>query len=234
MEIKVEPQLRYKLSVDNKELLLDWEKINIIKLINLTGSIKEAAKLANIPYSMYLYYIKSIESSLGISLVFTFSGGNKGGYTKLTRDGKLILDECKKIDSIKRYKKMNEIKAKVTCLNKEERIMTINSNSGSSNGIDFIVPLDEAYNVGNEVLTLVSYDDVFIMLKNYKSSLRNVFKGKVVEFGLNGELVNVKVDIGEVYIYSTLTILSMENLGIKIGKEVFIGFKAVSIGILRL
>ena len=72
------------------------------------------------------------------------------------------------------------------------------------------------------------------MLEPQKSSIRNIIKGNIVEMRLNNEIIRVNVDIGGINIYSDITVSAEKELNLTIGKEVFIGFKAMSVATLKL
>lgn len=228
---KVKAGVEYKINVGNNNFLLNEKKFNLLNNINNLGSITEAAKLTRISYRTALNYIEKIESSLEISVVSTTKGGKGGGGSaKLTSEGKLILKECKKINAIMElHKEVNELEAIVIDIDKEKQVMTIKLNK-----IDITIPLNEKYKVGDKILALISYDNIFIMLEPQESSVQNIFKGKITEISLSGEMIRVKVDIGEIYLYSNITLSAEENLNLKLGKEVYLGFKAVSIATLKL
>lgn len=228
---KVKASVEYKINVGNNNFLLNEKKFNLLNNINNLGSITEAAKLTRISYRTALNYIEKIESSLEISVVSTTKGGKGGGGSaKLTSEGKLILKECKKINAIMElHKEVNELEAIVIDIDKEKQVMTIKLNK-----IDITIPLNEKYKVGDKILALISYDNIFIMLEPQESSVQNIFKGKITEISLSGEMIRVKVDIGEIYLYSNITLSAEENLNLKLGKEVYLGFKAVSIATLKL
>lgn len=228
---KVKAGVEYKINAGNNNFLLNEKKFNLLNNINSLGSITEAAKQTRISYRTALNYIEKIESSLEISVVSTTKGGKGGGGSaKLTSEGKLILKECKKINAIMElHKEVNELEAIIIDIDKEKQVMTIKLNN-----IDITIPLNEKYKVGDKILALISYDNIFIMLEPQESSVRNIFKGKIIEISLNGEMIRVKVDIGGIYLYSNITRSAEETLNLKLGKEVYLGFKAVSIAILKL
>lgn len=228
---KVKAGVEYKINAGNNNFLLNEKKFNLLNNINSLGSITEAAKQTRISYRTALNYIEKIESSLEISVVSTTKGGKGGGgNAKLTSEGKLILKECKKINAIMElHKEVNELEAIIIDIDKEKQVMTIKLNN-----IDITIPLNEKYKVGDKILALISYDNIFIMLEPQESSVRNIFKGKIIEISLNGEMIRVKVDIGGVYLYSNITRSAEETLNLKLGKEVYLGFKAVSIAALKL
>ncbi|MBZ9570379.1 TOBE domain-containing protein [Methanobrevibacter sp. TMH8] len=228
---KVKAGVEYKINVGENNFLLNSKKFQLLNNINSLGSITEAAKLTRISYRTALNYIEKIESSLEISVVSTSKGGKGGGGSaKLTSEGKLILKECKKINAIMElHKEVNELEAIVISINKEEQVMTIKLNN-----IDITIPMNEKYHVGDKILALISYDNIFIMLKPQESSVRNIFKGQITEISLNEEMIRVKVDVGGIYLYSNITRSAEENLNLKLGKDVYLGFKAVSIATLKL
>ncbi|RBQ24400.1 hypothetical protein ALNOE001_02130 [Candidatus Methanobinarius endosymbioticus] len=127
------------------------------------------------------------------------------------------------------HKEVNELEAIIMNIDEEKRVMTIEMNN-----IDITIPLNEKYKVGDKILALISYDNIFIMLEPQESSVRNMFKGKIIEISLSGEMIRVKVDIDGIYLYSNITRSAAENLNLKLGKEVYLGFKAVSIATLKL
>lgn len=228
---KVKAGVEYKLTIDDKNFLLNAKKFNLLNYINSLGSITKAAKEIKISYRTALNYIEKIETELGISVVSTTKGGKGGGgSSKLTSEGETILKECKKINAIMElHREVNEIEAKVLAIDKEKQVMIVEIND-----IDITIPLNEKYSVGDRILTLISYDNIFIMLKPQESSVRNIFKGKIIEISLKGEMIRVKVDIGGVCLFSNITRSAEENLNLKLGNEVYLGFKAVSIATLKI
>lgn len=228
---KVKGGVEYKINVGGNNFLLNSKKFQLLNNINSLGSITEAAKLTRISYRTALNYIEKIESSLQISVVSTSKGGKGGGGSaKLTSEGKLILKECKKINAIiELHKEVNELEAIVIAINKENRVMTIKLYN-----TDITIPMNEKYHVGDKILALISYDNIFIMLEPQESSVRNIFKGQITEISLNEEMIRVKIDVRGFYLYSNITRSAEENLNLKLGKYVYIGFKAVSIATLKL
>jgi len=228
---EVKAGVEYKINIEDKSFLLSEKQFNLLNYINSSGSITKATELTKISYRTALNYIEKIEKSLKISVVSTKKGGTGGGgSTKLTSEGQLILKECKKINAIMElHREVNELEAVVLAIDKDKQVMTIEIKN-----IDITIPLNEKYKVNDRILALISYDNIFIMLNSQESSVRNMFKGKIVEISIIEEMIRVKVDIGGVYLYSNITKSSEENLNLKIGKEVYLGFKAVSIATLKL
>nr|WP_319373476.1 LysR family transcriptional regulator [uncultured Methanobacterium sp.] len=91
---------QYPLKIDSKLVFLNKKKYNLLKCINDYGSIKQASQKAKISYRSALNYIKNLENDLDNSVVLTQLGGKGGGgMSKLTENGKKILEEYQKIDS---------------------------------------------------------------------------------------------------------------------------------------
>jgi len=228
---EVKSGVEFKISIEDRIFTLNEKQFNLLNYINITHSLTKSAELTKVSYRTALIYIEKIESSLKVAIVSTKKGGSGGGgSTKLSSEGQLILKECKKINAIMElHKEVNELEARVLAIDKENQVMTIEIKD-----IIITVPLNEKFEVDDDILALISYDNIFIMLKPQKSSVRNIFKGKIIEISLSGEMIRIKVDIGGIYLYSNITKSSEENLGLKIGKIVYLGFKAVSIATLKL
>lgn len=221
----------YKIILDGKTFLLDEKKFKFLNYINLAGSISEASKKVGISYRTALNYIEKLETSLDIAVVSTNKGGKGGGgSTTLTSEGQLILKECKKINAIMElHKELNELEATVSKINKHKGIMEIKIDE-----IKVTIPLKEDYNIGDQILALISYDNIFLMLEPQKSSIRNVFKGIITEMCLNKEMIRVKVDINGIDIYADITVSASKELKLTLAKEIYIGFKAVAIATMKL
>ncbi|ALT67893.1 TOBE domain-containing protein [Methanobrevibacter millerae] len=227
----VKAGVEYKINVDGNSFLLDSKKYQLLESILDTGSLTESAKMVKISYGTALNYIDKIESTLQVKIVSTSKGGKGGGGgTTLTEEGYSILKECKKINAIMElHKDVNEIEAEVLAIDQSKGVMTVKMNSFEVN-----IPLNKNYAVGDKVLALISYDNIFLMLEPQKSSIRNIIKGTIVEMRLNNEIIRVNVDVGGVNIYSDITVSAEKELNLTIGKEIYIGFKAMSVATLKL
>ena len=216
---EVKAGVEYKINIDGNSFLLDQKKFNLLIYINESESITEAAKRSKISYRTALNYIDKIESALDIAIVNTKKGGSGGGgSTTLTEEGLQILKECKKINAIMElHSETNEIEAEILEVDKSKGVMKIQMN-------ELVIT----------ILALISYDNIFIMLEPQASSIRNIFKGKVTEMRLQDEMVRVKIDIGGVDVFSDITLSAGKDLDLSLGKEVYIGFKALSIATLKL
>ena len=127
------------------------------------------------------------------------------------------------------HKDVNEIEAEVVDINEVKGVMTIKMNQFEINA-----PLNRKYVVGDKILALISYDNIFLMLEPQTSSIRNILKGQIVEMKLQNEIIRVKIDVGGVVLCSDITVSAEKELNLNIGKEIYIGFKAMSVATLKL
>ena len=127
------------------------------------------------------------------------------------------------------HRDVNEIEAEVLDIDEFKGVMTIRISDFNIN-----IPLNRNYAVGDNVLALISYDNIFLMLEPQKSSIRNIIKGTIVEMKLNNEIIRVKVDVGDVCLFSDITVSAEKELNLTMGQEIYIGFKAMSVATLKL
>ena len=95
-------------------------------------------------------------------------------------------------------------------------------------------PLNRNYEIGDKILALISYDNIFLMLEPQTSSIRNILKGQIVEMKLENEIIRVKIDVGGIILCSDITVSAEKELNLNIGTEVYVGFKAMSVATLKL
>ena len=227
----VKAGVEYKINVDGNLFSLDNKKYQLLQSILDTGSLTNAAKEIKVSYRTALNYIEKMESALDVKIVSTTKGGKGGGGgTSLTDDGYSILKECKKINAnMELHKDVNEIEADIVDINAEKGVMTIKMNQFEINA-----PLNRNYVVGDKILALISYDNIFLMLEPQSSSIRNVLKGQIIEMRLNNEIIRVKVDVDGTVLCSDITVSAEKELNLNIGTEVYVGFKAMSVATLKL
>lgn len=228
----VKAGVEYKINVDGNSFLLDSKKYQLLESILDTGSITKSAKSIKVSYRTALNYIDKIESTLDVKIVSTTKGGKGGGGgATLTDEGYSILKECKKINAIMElHKDVNEIESEVLSIDESKGIMTIKMKQFKIN-----TPLNRNYKVGDKLLALISYDNIFVMLEPQMSSIRNIIKGKIIEMKLEKEVIRIKIDVGDgLSLYSDITLSAEKDLNLTIGKEVYIGFKAMSVATLKL
>ena len=223
--------VEYKINVDGNSFLLDSKKYKLLQSILDTGSLTAAAKEVNVSYRTALNYIDKIESTLDVKIVTTTKGGKGGGGgTSLTEEGYSILKECKKINAIMElHKDVNEIEAEVVDINDVKGVMTIKMEEFKINA-----PLNRNYEIGDKIIALISYDNIFLMLEPQTSSIRNILKGQIIEMRLEGEIIRVKINVGGIVLCSDITVSAEKELNLSIGKEVYVGFKAMSVATLKL
>lgn len=223
--------VEYKINVDGNSFLLDSKKYQLLESILDSGSLTEAAKYIDVSYRTALNYIEKIESTLNVKIVSTTKGGKGGGGgTTLTEEGYSILKECKKINAIMElHKDVNEIEAEIVDINDKKGVMTIKMKD-----FQISAPLNRKYVIGDRILALISYDNIFLMLEPHTSSIRNILEGKIVEMKLIGEIIRVKINVGGVIVCSDITVSAEKELNLNIGKDVYIGFKAMSVATLKL
>ena len=227
----VKAGVEYKINVDGNLFSLDNKKYQLLQSILDTGSLTNAAKEIKVSYRTALNYIEKMESALDVKIVSTTKGGKGGGGgTSLTDDGYSIFMECKKINAIMElHKDVNVIEADIVDINAEKGVMTIKMNQFEINA-----PLNRNYVVGDKILALISYDNIFLMLEPQSSSIRNVLKGQIIEMRLNNEIIRVKVDVDGTVLCSDITVSAEKELNLNIGTEVYVGFKAMSVATLKL
>lgn len=223
-------KLDIELKIDNKVVFLNNKKSKLLQCIDAYGSITKASKETGIPYRTALKNIEIIEKELGSPVVTTHRGGKGGGgSSELTDKGKQILHEFMKLNSVlKKRTELNEIKGKIKTIDEKNKVMTIDID-----GENILVHLDYNFQVEDEATILISPEDIFITLKPDESSVRNVLKGKIIGMELKNETIRVMVELDNSKIYADITEYSREKLGLKLNMDVFIGFKAASVTIIK-
>jgi molybdate transport system regulatory protein len=222
---------QYRLKFDDKIILLNKKKFKLLENIDECGSIMKASKKENIPYRSALKYIEELETESNKSIVSTQRGGKGGGgESKLTENGKSILKEYRKVESIlKMHDDVNEIESVINDIDEKNKIANIKLNKEN-----VILPLRGNFAVGDKVLVLISPEDVFVMLEPQESSVRNIFPGKIIGMELKNHLVRLNVDTGEIALFVDVTEYAREQLNLTLGKEIYIGFKAAAIAMVKI
>ena len=73
------------------------------------------------------------------------------------------------------------------------------------------------------------------MLELQESSVRNIFEGQIIEMKFKNEMVRLTVTLDDgINMQADITEYSRDKLNLNLGKNVFIGFKAVSIPVIKL
>lgn len=222
---------QYRLKFNDNIILINKKKFTLLKFIDECDSITNASKKAGIPYRSALKYIEDLEKELDKRIVSTQRGGKGGGgESKLTSDGKAILKEYRKVESIlKMHADVNEIEGNIKEIDYENKIAAI-----YLNGKKIILPLRGDFKVDDRVLVLISPEDIFVMLKPQESSVRNILPGKIVKMEFKDHLVRLNVNSGELNLFADVTEYAREQLNLTLGKEVYIGFKAAALAMVKI
>lgn len=225
---------RYKLNMEvevgDKIVTLNNKKSRLLQCIDKCGSIVKASEETGIPYRTALKNIEIMEIELGSHIVTTKRGGKGGGgSSELTREGKEILQKFIKLNRvIKKHVDLNEIEGTISLLDKEKKVMKVKLNEH-----EIVLPLNEEFNIGDNVLILISPSDIFVTLKAQRSSVRNMLSGRITEMKFIKDIVRMTVRIDNINIAVDITELSKKELQLDLGKEILIGFKAAAIDIIK-
>jgi molybdate transport system regulatory protein len=230
--IKIVPS--YDIFWNGEEYFLSVKDFNILDAINNLKSMVEVAEHIGISRRTVITRVQNMENSLGIKIVKSFKGGVKGGfgggYTILTSEGKRILKQCKLINAvIELHKGLNEIETVITKINEDQKSMSIQIED-----YEVILPRKDNYKVGDTILALISYENIFIMIEPQHSSVRNIFKGIITGMQIIDNMYRIKINTGDIEIYSDLTKMAIDDLNLTLGKKVYMGFKAMAVGLLKV
>lgn len=221
----------YNLNINGKNMLMDSRRFELLKKIDNCGSIMNASKKTGVPYRTALKYIEVMEETLGHGVVFTTRGGRGGGGgSKLSALGKEIIKEYTKIDkALQKVSQTNELRGKIALIEEEQKVMHLDIN-----GEDIILPYNKDFKPGEDIILLISPEDIIVMLEPQESSVRNIIKGDIAGLKLHDGMVRLEIKLkNNETLDVDVTQFSREKLGLDLGKEVFIGFKAVSLSVVR-
>ncbi len=76
--------------------LSEW-RLDLLKAVDETGSLSEAAERLGVPYRTAWYKLKDIEETLGMKLLATHSGGADGGHSELTPEAQELLARFRRV-----------------------------------------------------------------------------------------------------------------------------------------
>jgi molybdate transport system regulatory protein len=94
MELKI----KSKIWIENEEgILISEGRIQLLKLIEQTGSLNKAAKAMNISYQKAWKLIDGSNKASQKPLIETHVGGSQGGGTVLTDYGKMLIQSFESI-----------------------------------------------------------------------------------------------------------------------------------------
>jgi molybdate transport system regulatory protein len=92
-------KIRSKIWIETDEgIIISEGRIQLLKLIEATGSLNKAAKEMNISYQKAWKLVDASNKASKEPLVATQIGGNKGGGTVITPYGKLLIESFEKIN----------------------------------------------------------------------------------------------------------------------------------------
>ena len=231
----LDKKLKYKLDVEvevgNKTISLNNKKSKLLQCIDKYGSIAKASKETGIPYRTALKNIEIMEMELGSPIIVTKRGGiGGGGSSKLTDQGKEVLFEFIKVNRVlKKHVDLNEIWGTVSIIDEEKKIMKV-----ALNKKEITLTTAKNFKVGDKVLVSISPSNIFVILEPHESSVRNIFEGIITKMEFKNDAVRLNVDVDGNDIVVDITEFSRKKLDLTIGKNIFIGFKAVSVDIIKI
>lgn len=93
-------KIKSKIWIETKDgIVISEGRIQLLKLIEATGSLNKAAKAMNISYQKAWKLVDASNKASKEPLVETQIGGNKGGGTVLTPYGKSLIASFEAINS---------------------------------------------------------------------------------------------------------------------------------------
>ena len=80
---------------DGKVVLSEW-RVELLEAIDETGSLTRAAQKLRVPYRTAWYKLKEIQQRSGLRLLETQSGGAEGGGSRLTPEGRALIERFRR------------------------------------------------------------------------------------------------------------------------------------------
>jgi molybdate transport system regulatory protein len=87
----VEPHSKLWIEKDGKLALSDY-RVRLLRLVDETGSLADAAAAMQLSYRRAWGKLKEIEQNLGVKLVESAVGGAGGGSSRLTAEGRQFVE----------------------------------------------------------------------------------------------------------------------------------------------
>ena len=84
--------LDMRVSINKKEFILTPETAQFLRMIDCTGSLRMACSAMYMSYTKGWQLLNRMEEDLGYKLVARTVGGEKGGYSELTTEGRQLLE----------------------------------------------------------------------------------------------------------------------------------------------
>jgi molybdate transport system regulatory protein len=94
----MEPRVKLWLEQDGK-LALSGYRVRMLRLIDETGSLSDAAARMGLSYRRAWGKLREIEANLGVKLVDSEAGGAGGGGSRLTDDGRRLVEIFERFQS---------------------------------------------------------------------------------------------------------------------------------------
>jgi molybdopterin-binding protein len=116
----------------------------------------------------------------------------------------------------------NILKGRV--ISNEEGLAQINLGSHTAEAIADL-------KAGDQVHMCIRPEDIILSLTEPSSSARNAFTGEISRLALSGALARVEIDCGFPLV-ALVTKRSAEELGLQIGKRIYVSFKATAVHII--
>ncbi|MEM2915171.1 MAG: ABC transporter ATP-binding protein [Candidatus Bathyarchaeia archaeon] len=91
--------------------------------------------------------------------------------------------------------------------------------------------LEAVTNKAGSVTVFIRPEDIVVTATPFASSMRNMYKGKILEITDLGPKVKLKIDVG-VALTAIITKKSFAQMGLNLGSYVYAGFKATSVEII--
>lgn len=88
----MEPRAKIWVERDGKLVLSDY-RVRLIRLIESSGSLADAAKAMGLSYRRAWGKVKEIERNLGLPLLESAAGGPGGGGSRLTPAARRLLEQ---------------------------------------------------------------------------------------------------------------------------------------------
>lgn len=93
------PSIRLKVWIEDERgavLLSEW-RVALLEAVEASGAMARAAEAVGVPYRTAWQRLREMEAALGIALVETVSGGSEGGGSRLTADGRDLVERFRRV-----------------------------------------------------------------------------------------------------------------------------------------
>jgi len=88
----MEPRAKVWLEQDGKLVLSDY-RVQLLRLIEESGSLSDAAQALGLSYRRAWGKVKEIEHNLGVKLLESAAGGPGGGGSRLTPEARRLVEQ---------------------------------------------------------------------------------------------------------------------------------------------